>query len=294
MTEILKNENLIKKASYLKLLAQDLAYNLKNGNFRSLFKGQGIEFEGVREYIRGDDIRTIDWNVTARMGHPFVKVFEEERELQVFLIVDNSLSMMEKNAKKSKYETESEAVALLTLACEMNSCPIGAVFFDGEINFSLKPALSKNQTLLILKKLEEERENQTAGSALDNALNGAFKLLKKKSLVFVFSDFKTDGWTKSMTRLAQKNDVIAVRLCDDFDRQLPVVGTATFEDIESNVKMVLPSSSEKLKKEWLNYNQQKEKKWKDFCLQHCVYPVLMNTKDEPLQVLNAALKNKGK
>ena len=114
-------DNLIKKASYLKLLAQDLAYNLKNGNFRSLFKGQGIEFEGVREYIRGDDIRTIDWNVTARMGHPFVKVFEEERELQVFLIVDNSLSMMEKNAKKSKYETESEAVALLTLACEMNS-----------------------------------------------------------------------------------------------------------------------------------------------------------------------------
>lgn len=294
MTEILKNENLIKKASYLKLLAQDLAYNLKNGNFRSLFKGQGIEFEGVREYIRGDDIRMIDWNVTARMGHPFVKVFEEERELQVFLIVDNSLSMMEKNAKKSKYETESEAVALLTLACEMNSCPIGAVFFDGEINFSLKPALSKNQTLLILKKLEEEHENQTAGSALDSALNGAFKLLKKKSLVFVFSDFKTDGWTKSMTRLAQKNDVIAVRLCYDFDRQLPVVGTATFEDIESNVKMVLPSSSEKLKKEWLNYNQQKEKKWKDFCLQYCVYPVLMNTKDEPLQVLNAALKNKGK
>ena len=145
MSDLFKNdENLVKKASYLKFLARELADSLKTGNFRSLFRGQGIEFEGVRDYIRGDDVRSIDWNVTARMGHPFVKVFEEEREFQVLLILDNSASMMIKNDKKSKFEVARYASALITIACELNSCSIGAIFFDGVINFCTKPFFSKN------------------------------------------------------------------------------------------------------------------------------------------------------
>ena len=112
MSDLFKNdENLVKKASYLKFLARELADSLKTGNFRSLFRGQGIEFEGVRDYIRGDDVRSIDWNVTARMGHPFVKVFEEERELQVLLILDNSASMMIKNDNKSALISKDRVTA---------------------------------------------------------------------------------------------------------------------------------------------------------------------------------------
>lgn len=295
MSKILKNDdNLVKKASYLRIFARDLADSLKNGNFRSLFKGYGIEFEGVRDYICGDDIRTIDWSVTARMGHAYVKIFEETRELQVFLVVDNSASMMIKNVKKSKYEVSSEAAALLTIACELNSCPIGAVFFDGQIEFSVKPALSKNQTLIILNKLDSLPQNIVNGSALDSALNGAAKLLKRHSLIFVFSDFRTQGWQTSMISLAQKNDIIAVKVYDDFDNELPSVGTAVFEDVESGLKNVFPTTSQRFKKKWREYNHQNEENWKKFCLKHGILPVLMNTKDEPLQILNAALKTQGK
>lgn len=296
MSKILKNDdNLVKKASYLRIFARDLAENLKNGNFRSLFKGRGIEFKGVRDYICGDDVRAIDWSVTARMGRAYVKTFEEYKELQIFLVADVSASMTFEVNGKSKYDVASEAAALLTIACELNSCPIGAVFFDGQIRFSVKPALNKNQTLIILNKLDNyASQNVVNGSALDCALNGASKLLKKRSLVFVFSDFRTQGWQNSMISLAQKNDVICVRLRDDFDDELPPVGTAAFEDVESGKKIVIPASSQKFKKAWRNYNQQNEKNWQNFCSKHGILPVLMNTNDEPLQILNSALKTQGK
>ena len=138
MSDLFKNdENLVKKASYLKFLARELADSLKTGNFRSLFRGQGIEFEGVRDYIRGDDVRSIDWNVTARMGHPFVKVFEEERELDVFIIVDKSLSMNTGSGIQSRLETAMDCASLITMASLHNGSPVGSVIFDGKIEFSV-------------------------------------------------------------------------------------------------------------------------------------------------------------
>ncbi len=291
MSDLFKNnENLVKKASYLKFLARELADSLKTGNFRSLFRGQGIEFEGVRDYIRGDDVRSIDWNVTARMGHPFVKVFEEERELQVLLILDNSASMMIKNDKKSKFEVARYASALITIACELNSCSIGAIFFDGVINFCTKPFFSKNQIMLILNKLFKLNENPVKGSVLNSALIDAGRILKKRSLVFVFSDFCSDGWQKSMIALAKKNDVLAFKLCDSVDYEFFDFGSVVFKDAESGIKMLLPTASKKFKKDWHNYNQQRLQNWKEFCLKHGIIPVIMNTKDDPLEILNNALK----
>ena len=291
MSDLFKNdENLVKKASYLKFLARELADSLKTGNFRSLFRGQGIEFEGVRDYIRGDDVRSIDWNVTARMGHPFVKVFEEERELQVLLILDNSASMMIKNDKKSKFEVARYASALITIACELNSCSIGAIFFDGVINFCTKPFFSKNQIMLILNKFFKLNENPVKGSVLNSALIDAGRILKKRSLVFVFSDFCSDGWQKSMIALAKKNDVLAFKLCDSVDYEFFDFGSVVFKDAESDIKMLLPTASKKFKKDWHNYNQQRLQNWKEFCLKHGIIPVIMNTKDDPLEILNNALK----
>ena len=188
MAGIAEKESLVKKASYLRIVAYDLAEGMKSGNFRSLYRGQGIEFSGVRDYIRGDDIRSIDWNVTARMGRPYVKVFEEERELQIFIVVDSSLSMQLKTERRTKYETAAEAAALVTIASEMNGCPVGAVFFDGAIHFSCAPRLGREQTMLILTRLDKLPEKSETGSVLGNALTGAGKLLKKRSLVFVLSD----------------------------------------------------------------------------------------------------------
>lgn len=285
--------SLIKKASYLKIRARELAESFKSGNFRSLFRGQGIEFEGVRDYIRGDDVRTIDWNVTARMGHAFVKVFEEERELQVLLIMDNSESMMIKHDKKSKFEIAQDASALITIACELNSCSLGAIFFDGQINFCTKPLLNKSQTMLILNKISKQNETPVKGSVLNSALISASRILKKRSLIFIFSDFRSEGWQKALVALAKKNDVLAFNIFDSFDYQFPELGSVVFKDAETGSKMILPTTSKKFQKSWQNFNHQKLQNWKEFCLKHGVIPVIMNTKEEPLEILNNVLK-KGK
>lgn len=284
-------DSLVKKASYLRIMAGKLAEGMKSGNFRSLYKGQGIELAGVRDYFRGDDIRSIDWNVTARMNRPFVKVFEEERELQIFLVVDTSLSMQLESQGKTKLDVVYESAALLTMASNLNNCSLGAVLFDGSIYFSCKPEFGREQMMLILSHLEENRENVETGSALGSALNGAGKLLKKRSLVFVLSDFRTADWEKPLINLAQKNDVVALYVKDSMDEVLPSLGTVPFVDVESGKKMVLPSSSPKLKKEWKTQCENNIKKWQSVCLKHGIYPVLMNTADDPLKVLNSVFSD---
>lgn len=290
------NESLIKKALYLRLMAEDIADGMKSGNFRSLYRGQGIEFAGVRDYIRGDDIRTIDWNVTARMGRPFIKVFEEERELQIFLITDSSLSMqLETNSgRRTKYAAAAETAALVTIAAEINACPTGAVFFDGAIHFSCEPSLGKENTMQILNHLDRLPDTPTAGSVLPNAITAATKVLRKRTLVFVLSDFRCSGWEKPLTSLAQKNDVIAINIHDACDEELPSLGTVTFKDMESNLKMSLPSSSPSFQKEWRNYNEMNQNLWQDYCIKHGIMPVILDTKTEPVQILNQIFARKAR
>ena len=290
------NESLIKKALYLRLMAEDIAEGMKSGNFRSLYRGQGIEFAGVRDYIRGDDIRSIDWNVTVRMGRPYIKIFEEERELQIFLITDSSLSMqLETNSgRRTKYASAAETAALVTIAAEINACPTGAVFFDGAIHFSCEPSLGKETTMQILNHLDRLPASPTPGSVLPNAISAAAKVLRKRTLVFVLSDFRCSGWEKPLISLAQKNDVIAINIHDASDEELPSLGTVTFKDMESGLKMTLPSSSPSFQKEWRSYNEMNQNRWQDFCLKHGIMPVVLDTKTEPVQILNQIFARKAR
>ena len=290
------NESLIKKALYLRLMAEDIAEGMKSGNFRSLYRGQGIEFAGVRDYMRGDDIRTIDWNVTARMGRPYIKIFEEERELQIFLIVDSSRSMQLENAtdRRTKYAAAAETAALVAIAAEINACPTGAVFFDGAINFSAEPALGKENTMQILNHLDRLPPSPVSGSVLPNAITAAAKVLRKRTLVFILSDFRCADWEKPLINLAQKNDVIAINLHDATDEELPSLGTVKFMDVETGRKMSLPSSSTAFKKEWRNYNEMNQNRWQDFCIKHGIMPVILDTKTEPIQVLNQIFARKAR
>ena len=290
------NESLIKKALYLRLMAEDIADGMKSGNFRSLYRGQGIEFAGVRDYIRGDDIRTIDWNVTARMGRPYIKIFEEERELQIFLITDSSLSMqLETNSgRRTKYASAAETAALVTIAAELNACPTGAVFFDGAIHFSCEPSLGKENTMQILNHLDRLPATPVPGSVLPNAITAAAKVLRKRTLVFVLSDFRCGGWEKPLISLAQKNDVIAINIHDAWDEELPSLGTVVFKDMESSLKMSLPSSSPAFQKEWRNYNEMNQARWQDFCIKHGIMPVILDTKTEPVQILNQIFTRKAR
>lgn len=288
--------SLIQKAHFLEIKARSLAEGMKSGNFRSLYKGQGIEMESVRDYVRGDDIRAIDWNVTARMGKPFVKVFEEHRELQIFLIIDNSLSMQIKNEGVSKYDKAAETAALVSFAAEMNECPLGAVLFDGKINFAIPPKRGREQTMLLLSHLERNTNSrktdnsaefvQTNGSSLETALNGAGKQLKKRTFVIVISDFRTTGYEQALGRLAQKHDVVAIRIQDENDKALPELGSFYFIDAETGEKRMYPSSSQRFAKAWKNENNRRLQMWNDFCTKHGVFPEVMTIEQDPLRVLS--------
>jgi len=276
---------LARRAHLLRINAMSLAEGMKSGSFKSLYRGQGVDFSGNREYLLGDDTRNIDWNVTARMGRPYVKVFQEERELNVFLILDKSISMTTGSGKQSRMETAIEACSLMALACQFNNSPVGGVIFDGEISFDCPPKSGRDQSLFLITQFEKPIADPVQGSALDSAIKGALKMLKRRSLVMIFSDFRTNEWLEHFGRLCAKHDVVACRITDTLDDELPAMGTVSFVDTESGLTSVLPTSSERFAREWKNENHRRVENWKHDCLRHGGIPLQLNTLSDPAVVL---------
>ncbi len=278
-------ETLASRAAQLHIFARGLAEGFKNGTFRSIYRGQGIEFSGVREYMRGDDVRSIDWNVTARMGKAFVKLFEEESDVTVFFVIDRSLSMYTGSKNRTRLEAASEAAALLAFAAEQNNYPVGAVLFNQGIEYSASPASGRDRTMLLLSWLDSLSENTNRGSALANALRGTAQLLKKRSVVFVFSDFRTTGYESELGALATKHDVVAIRITDKSDTELPETGSVPFSDTESNVRMVLPTNLSAFRRAWRDDSIKRAERFKTLCLQRNVTPATLSTSEDPVTML---------
>ncbi|MBD5413881.1 MAG: DUF58 domain-containing protein [Treponema sp.] len=281
----LSRESLTKKASLLRLSAGVIAENLKSGGFKSLYRGNGVEFFGVREYLHGDDVRFIDWNVTARMGRPFVKVFNEEREMQIFLIVDRSASMFFGSNGKMKYKSATEAAALLSIAAELNDSPVGAVFFDGKIHFASTPESGRRQTMKILSQLDEVGVEKN-GSVLSNAITGAVKMLRGNTLVFVITDFRSANWEEPFKLLSQKNDVVALHITDPTEMDMPEIGSVPFADIETHERRILFTRNSAFKSAWKNDFKKRSAHISDFCLRHGASYVHISTQDDPAFVLS--------
>ncbi len=277
-------ESLSKKVSCLRLSSRAIADSLKGGSFRSLYRGQGIEFSGVREYLHGDDVRSIDWNVTARMCKPYVKMFEEDQQLQLFLVVDRSFSMLTGTNGRVKYEQAAEISAILSMAAELNESPIGAVFFDGKIHFTAEPKSGPGQTMLLLLRLDEI-ESVDNGSALKNALTGAVKMIRNRSMIFIISDFRVSGWEEEFKMLSQKNDVTLIKITDPGELELPEVGTVPFTDAETGARLMLPTSSSVLKSMWRDEYRKRNERLKDFALKHGSYFLSISTEEDAMNIL---------
>ncbi len=277
-------ESLSKKVSCLRLSSRAIADSLKGGSFRSLYRGQGIEFSGVREYLHGDDVRSIDWNVTARMCKPYVKMFEEDQQLQLFLVVDRSFSMLTGTNGRVKYEQAAEISAILSMAAELNESPIGAVFFDGKIHFTAEPKSGPGQTMLLLSRLDEI-EAVDNGSALKNALTGAVKMIRNRSMIFIISDFRVSGWEEEFKMLSQKNDVTLIKITDPGELELPEVGTVPFTDAETGARLMLPTSSAVLKSMWRDEYRKRNERLKDFAFKHGSYFLSISTEEDAMNIL---------
>lgn len=275
------SNTLAKSAASLRLRSRSIAEGLRQGNFSSMFKGQGIDFAGVREYLQGDDIRSIDWNVTARMGKTYVKLYDEEHEQIVFFIADRSLSMETGSSNLTRLNLASETGALLLLAANSNACPVGSVFFDGKINFSCMPKNSLDQTMLILSKFAQREEFVTEGSALSSAIKGAAQILKNRSMIFILSDFRCDDYQDNLARLAQKHDVVAIRFTDANDFELPDLGMVRVKDPETKQTRIFPSFSTSFKRAWRENSNNVLERWKYMCKKNGVIPLTISTADDP-------------
>ncbi len=288
--ESLKNMSFAKKAYFLQLKSKALAQGLKSGSFKSLNFGQGIDFNGVREYLDGDDVRAIDWNVTARMGRPYVKLFEEEKELNVFLILDASLSMRTGTGDVTRIEQAVECASLMAFAALQNGNSVGSVIFDGHIRFSCPPKYGIDNVMLLVSNFEKtislnRKDDIATGSVLDNALKGTAQLLKKRSLIMIFSDFRTEQWSDSFARLCQEHDVIATRIVDPSDDRLPDIGAVPFIDPESGIRLVLQTSSSKFRRQWSNFGYHHLENWRHECLKKGGSPLVISTNGNPLPEL---------
>src|SRR6516225_7269677 len=226
----------------LQLKARRAVEDLLGGEYHSVFKGTGIAFEEVREYQPGDDIRTIDWNVTARMGHPFIKRFVEERELTVMLAVDCSGSHQFGTQLQQKREVAAELAAILAFSAIRNNDKVGLIEFTDRVERFVPPRKGTRHVLRLIRDVLFFQPTHR-GTALGEGLDYLNRLLHRRSIVFLFSDFLDQGYERALKRTARHHDLIAVRISDPREEQLPAVGLLELEDAETGKRLLVDAGS---------------------------------------------------
>jgi uncharacterized protein (DUF58 family) len=230
----------LRQVKGIELRTRTLVNSLFTGDYRSVFRGQGIEFAEVRAYQQGDDFRSIDWNVSARMGHPFVKTYHEERELTLLLVVDQSGSL-HFGRPYTKAGLAVEVAAVLALAAARHNDRVGALMFADKVELVVRPAKGRPHALRVIRDLIAFRP-RGRGTNLGEALRYAAKLLRHHAIVVVLSDFRADGWEDPLGQIAARHDVVAVTVDDPRELDLPDAGWVDMEDAETGRRVVIDTS----------------------------------------------------
>ena len=225
-------KELLKKVRHLELQTRGLVNHVFSGEYHSVFKGRGMAFSEVREYQVGDDIRSIDWNVTARLNHPFVKIFEEERELTVMLLVDMSGSQFFGSQTALKRDVAVEVSAILAFSAMKNNDKVGAILFTDHIEKFIPPRKGKAHALRIIRELLSFEPERTSTS-LRAGLEYLNHIQKKRSIVFLISDFIDEGYQAALRIAGRRHDLIGIVLADPRDDELPPVGLVPLRDAET-------------------------------------------------------------
>jgi uncharacterized protein (DUF58 family) len=235
-------KELAKKIRFIQIHTSRAVNDVLAGEYHSVFKGRGMEFDEVREYAPGDDIRTIDWNVTARTGHPYVKRYVEERELTVMLVVDLSASGSFGTREKLKNEVAAELCALLAFSAIKNNDKVGLIVFTDHIELYIPPKKGVSHVLRVIRDLLnfEPRRSRTD---VTQALDFLGRVTHRRAVVFLVSDFQAAGYEKRLRIAARRHDLIAVSLTDPREAKLPVAGLIELEDAESGECIVVDSGS---------------------------------------------------
>lgn len=235
-------KEILKKIRRIELRTRRLVNSSFAGQYHSVFKGRGMNFEEVREYTAGDEIRTIDWNVTARMNTPFVKKYTEERELTVMLLVDVSASGNFGSVELSKRELAAEVAAILAFSAINNNDKVGLLLFSDTVELFIPPKKGRLHTLRLIREMLYF-EPKGRGTNITVALDYLSKLITRRSVVFMISDFIAPDYSKPLTAASRRHDVVALPIVDPGEEALPDVGLITFEDAETGEQIEINTSS---------------------------------------------------
>lgn len=269
------SEDLLRKVRLIEISTRKVVNDVLSGQYKSHFKGHGVQFSEHRLYVPGDDVRHINWNVSARTRDPLVKKFDEERELSVFLVVDASASKAFGSDSKLKSEVAAEIGGMLAYAATHTGDKVGALFFAGEVEHIVPPKKGRQHILRLIRDLLVYTP-KTQGTNLAAALESTARIMKHGGIVFIISDFLSEGYELPLRRLAKKHDVVAVVIQDERETQIPDVGQILMQDPETGEECFVDTSSYAFKKWFKDYRNQFETN---------LLTVLKNSQIENLKIL---------
>ncbi|MBD0851343.1 DUF58 domain-containing protein [Maribacter arenosus] len=251
-------KELLKKVRKIEIKTRRLSDHIFGGEYHSTFKGRGMTFSEVRQYQFGDDVRSIDWNVTARYNEPYVKVFEEERELTMMLMVDVSGSELFGTTNQFKKEIITEISATLAFSAMQNNDKVGLLLFSDKAELYIPPKKGKSHVLLIIRELLEfkPKSNQTN---IAEALKYLTNIMKKKAIVFVLSDFIDEGYEKTLKITGNKHDVTGIRVYDEREENIPNLGMVQMQDSETGTLRLVNTQSKKVRMAYGEHHRQRVK-----------------------------------
>ena len=249
---------LLKKVRQIEIKTKGLSNHIFAGEYHTAFKGRGMAFSEVREYQSGDDVRSIDWNVTARYNTPFIKVFEEEREMTVMMLIDVSSSGNFGTNKQFKRELATEIAAVLAFSAIKNNDKVGVIFFTDKVEKFIPPKKGKSHILRIIREVLVFQPNRK-GTDITGALEYFNSTIKKRSICFILSDFMTSSFEKPLRIANKKHDLVGVRIYDRREENLPNIGLIPMQDAETEEMIFVDTSNERVREEFTRKRVEKIK-----------------------------------
>lgn len=270
---------LLKKVRKIEIKTKTLSRDQFAGSYHTNFKGRGMAFSEVREYQTGDEVRTIDWNVTARLGNPYIKVFEEEREISLMLLADISASGNFSSKSDTKRDIITYISAIIAFSASQNQDKTGLLLFSDKVERYIVPKKGKSHILRIIRDLIEvkpESNNTNIAKALSYTLN----MLKKRSIVFILSDFMDSDFEKQMEICAAKHETIAIRVYDPAEEKLPKMGMLNVKDAESGKVFLLDTNSAKLRRNYAENMENRKEYLRGFFAKNKIAYIEISTEDD--------------
>ena len=289
------SKEILKKVRQIEIRTKNIVNDFFGGDYHSNFKGRGMTFSEVREYVPGDDVRSIDWNVTARTGKPHIKIFEEERELSVLILIDVSSSGVFGSKKDLKIDLGVEIAAMLSFSAIKNNDKVGLALFSDKVEKYIPPKKGKKHVLrLITDIVNHDFKNSNKRTSIKNAIDFANKISKRKSVIFLISDFIDDNFWNELKFLNFKHDLVGLQIYDSYERNFPNIGLINIHDSETGKTTWIDTSSKKNRDRFEKYSDNKLDKFSKKCKNIGFDLLQINTEDDYIKFLMQFFRSRAK